>query len=77
MPGAKPVAIGLAASYPDRVQALVLAGGLAKQTLLGEDEFEAGPGLAGESATRIAGRWGSGAVFGVRALVACDYAPIG
>ena len=31
-----PVAIGFAASYPDRVGALVLAGGFAQLTRLGE-----------------------------------------
>jgi pimeloyl-ACP methyl ester carboxylesterase len=32
-----PVAVGFAASYPDRAQALVLAGGFAKLTRLGDD----------------------------------------
>ena len=42
-----PVAVGFAASYPRRVQALVLAGGFAKLTRLGEFDFEADPGLVG------------------------------
>ena len=42
-----PVAVGFAASYPDRVQALVLAGGFAKLTRLGEFDFEADPAQVG------------------------------
>jgi pimeloyl-ACP methyl ester carboxylesterase len=61
------VAIGFAVSYPDRVQALVLAGGFAKLTRLGEFDFEADPGLVDEWASSTARRWGSGAVFGARA----------
>ena len=49
-----PVAVGFAASYPDRVQALVLAGGFAKLTRLGEFDFEADPGLVDEWASRTA-----------------------
>ena len=59
-----PVAVGFAASYPRRVQALVLAGGFAKLTRLGEFDFEADPGLVGEWATSTARVWGSGAVDG-------------
>jgi pimeloyl-ACP methyl ester carboxylesterase/DNA-binding CsgD family transcriptional regulator len=62
-----PIAIGFAASHPDRVQALVLAGGFAKLTRLGEFDFEADPGLVDEWARSTARRWGSGAVFGARA----------
>lgn len=62
-----PVAVGFAASCPDRVQALVLAGGFAKLTRLGEFDFEADPGLVDEWARGTARRWGSGAVFGARA----------
>ena len=62
-----PVAVGFAASYPRRVQALVLAGGFAKLTRLGEFDFEADPGLVGEWAGSTARAWGSGAVFGARA----------
>lgn len=62
-----PIAIGFAAGYPDRVQALVLAGGFAKLTRLGEFDFEADPGLIDEWASSTARRWGSGAVFGARA----------
>jgi pimeloyl-ACP methyl ester carboxylesterase len=38
------VAIRFAASYPGRTQALVLAGGFAKLTRLGEFDFESDPG---------------------------------
>ena len=62
-----PVAIGFAASHPDRVQALVLAGGFAKLTRLGEFDFAANPGLVDEWASSTARAWGSGAVFGARA----------
>src|SRR5437763_5109741 len=62
-----PVAIGFAASYPDRVQALILAGGFAKLTRLGEFDFGADPGLVDEWARSTARAWGSGAVFGARA----------
>ncbi len=62
-----PVAIGFAASYPGRVQALVLAGGFATLTRLGEFNFEADPGLVDEWASSTARRWGSGAMFGARA----------
>ena len=58
-----PVAVGFAASYPRRVQALVLAGGFAKLTRLGEFDFEADPGLVGEWATSTARVWGSGARY--------------
>jgi len=56
-----PVAVGFAASYPRRVQALVLAGGFAKLTRLGEFDFEADPGLVGEWVGSTARAWGSGA----------------
>jgi pimeloyl-ACP methyl ester carboxylesterase/DNA-binding CsgD family transcriptional regulator len=62
-----PVAVGFAASYPDRVQALVLAGGFAKLTRLGVLDFEAAPELVDEWASSTARAWGSGAVFGARA----------
>jgi pimeloyl-ACP methyl ester carboxylesterase/DNA-binding CsgD family transcriptional regulator len=62
-----PVAIHFAASRPDRVQALVLAGGFAKLTRLGELDFEADPAQAQEWASDAARAWGSGTVFGARA----------
>jgi pimeloyl-ACP methyl ester carboxylesterase len=62
-----PVALGFAASYPERVEALVLAGGFAKLTRLGEFDFEADPGLVDEWARSTARAWGSGAVLGARA----------
>ncbi len=62
-----PVAIGFAASYPDRVQALVLAGGFAKLTRLGDADFEADPGQVDAWARGTARAWGSGAFFGARA----------
>jgi pimeloyl-ACP methyl ester carboxylesterase/DNA-binding CsgD family transcriptional regulator len=61
------VAVGFAASYPDRVQALVLAGGFAKLTRLGEFDFEADPAQVDEWARRAASAWGTGVVFGARA----------
>lgn len=61
------VAIHFAASCPDRVQALVLAGGFAKLTRLGEFDFEADPAQVREWAARTAGAWGSGAFFAARA----------
>src|SRR5690242_19349555 len=61
------IAIGFAASHPDRAQALVLAGGFAKLTRLGEFDFEADPGLVDDWARGTAREWGSGAVFGARA----------
>jgi pimeloyl-ACP methyl ester carboxylesterase/DNA-binding CsgD family transcriptional regulator len=64
---AGPVAVGFAASYPDRVQALVLAGGFAKLTRLGEFDFEADSSQVREWAARTAREWGSGAAFGARA----------
>jgi pimeloyl-ACP methyl ester carboxylesterase/DNA-binding CsgD family transcriptional regulator len=62
-----PVAIHFAVSYPGRVQALVLAGGFAKLTRLGEFDFEADPAQVGVWASRTARGWGSGQVFGARA----------
>jgi pimeloyl-ACP methyl ester carboxylesterase/DNA-binding CsgD family transcriptional regulator len=61
------VAIGFAASYPERVQALVLAGGFAKLRRLGELDFEADPAQVGEWAARTARAWGSGTTFAARA----------
>ena len=49
-----PVAVRLAASYPARAQALVLAGGSAKMTRPGESGFEAEPAQVGECASGIA-----------------------
>ena len=62
-----PVAVQFAASYPDRTQALVLAGGFAKMTRLGEFDFEADPAQVDEWASGIARVWGSGVMFGARA----------
>lgn len=62
-----PIAVHFAASYPDRVHALVLAGGFAKLTRLGELDFEADPGLVDAWASSTARAWGSGMVFGARA----------
>jgi pimeloyl-ACP methyl ester carboxylesterase/DNA-binding CsgD family transcriptional regulator len=62
-----PVAVHFAAAQPDRVDALILAGGFAKLTRLGEFDFAADPGLAGEWASGIARAWGSGTAFGARA----------
>jgi pimeloyl-ACP methyl ester carboxylesterase/DNA-binding CsgD family transcriptional regulator len=61
------IAVSFAVGYPDRVQALVLAGGFAKLTRLGEFDFEADPAQVGEWAARTAREWGSGAAFGARA----------
>jgi pimeloyl-ACP methyl ester carboxylesterase len=49
-----PVAVGFAASYPDRVQALVLAGGFAKLARLGGFDFEADPDQVAEWASSTA-----------------------
>lgn len=62
-----PIAVQFAASYPDRVSALVLAGGFAKLTQLGGFDFEADPAQVDEWATRSARAWGSGAVLGANA----------
>jgi pimeloyl-ACP methyl ester carboxylesterase len=43
-----PVVIRFAASFPDRTQALVLAGGFAKLTRLGGLDFAADPAQVGE-----------------------------
>ena len=43
-----PVAVGFAASYPHRVQALVLAGGFAKYSTADEPSRLVQPGLAGD-----------------------------
>src|SRR5215472_17537288 len=69
-----PVAVGFAASYPDRAQALVLAGGFAKLTRLGEFDFEADPAQVDEWARRAASAWGTGVVFGARAPSMADSA---
>ena len=69
-----PVAVGFAASYPDRAQALVLAGGFAKLTRLGEFDFEADPAQVDEWARRTASAWGTGVVFGARAPSMADSA---
>ena len=69
-----PVAVGFAASYPRRVQALVLAGGFAKLTRLGEFDFEADPAQVDEWARRAASAWGTGVVFGARAPSMADSA---
>jgi pimeloyl-ACP methyl ester carboxylesterase/DNA-binding CsgD family transcriptional regulator len=69
-----PVAVGFAAGYPDRVQALVLAGGFAKLTRLGGFDFEADPDQVGEWASSTARAWGSGEVFGARAPSMADEA---
>lgn len=62
-----PIAVQFAADYPDRAQALVLAGGFAKLTRLGGFDFEADPAQVGEWAARSARAWGSGATFGANA----------
>ena len=69
-----PVAVGFAAGYPDRVQALVLAGGFAKLTRLGGFDFEANPDQVGEWASSTARAWGSGGFFGARAPSMADKA---
>src|SRR5262245_13796680 len=69
-----PVAVGFAASNPERVRALVLAGGFAKLTRLGEFDFEADPDQVGEWASSTARAWGSGEVFGARAPSMADSA---
>jgi pimeloyl-ACP methyl ester carboxylesterase/DNA-binding CsgD family transcriptional regulator len=61
------IAVQFAVAYPDRVQAVVLAGGFAKLTRLGEFDFEADPAQVREWAARTAREWGSGAAFGARA----------
>jgi pimeloyl-ACP methyl ester carboxylesterase/DNA-binding CsgD family transcriptional regulator len=62
-----PVVIHFSASYPGRAQALVLAGGFAKLTRLGEFDFEADPAQVDVWARRAAHGWGTGVVFGARA----------
>ncbi len=62
-----PIAIQFAASYPDRVRALVLAGGFAKLTRLGRYDFEADPTQVDEWAAHYAGAWGTGAILGAGA----------
>jgi pimeloyl-ACP methyl ester carboxylesterase/DNA-binding CsgD family transcriptional regulator len=62
-----PVAVHFAASYPDRAKALVLAGGFAKMTRLGEFDFAADPAQVDKWARRTASAWGTGAFFGARA----------
>jgi pimeloyl-ACP methyl ester carboxylesterase/DNA-binding CsgD family transcriptional regulator len=62
-----PIAVQFAARYPERVQALVLAGGFARLTRLGEFDFEADPAQVGEWAAGTARAWGSGATFAARA----------
>ena len=69
-----PVAVSFAASYPDRVQALVLAGGFAKLTRLGEFDFASDPNQVGEWARSTARAWGSGEIFGARAPSMADTA---
>jgi pimeloyl-ACP methyl ester carboxylesterase/DNA-binding CsgD family transcriptional regulator len=69
-----PVAVGFAASYPERAQALVLAGGFAKLTRLGEFDFEADPAQVDEWARRTASAWGTGVAFGARAPSMADSA---
>jgi hypothetical protein len=64
-------AVQFAASYPDRVQALVLAGGLAKMTRPGEFDFETGPARVDEWASGIARVWSSGVMYGARACIDC------
>jgi eukaryotic-like serine/threonine-protein kinase len=62
-----PAAIHYAGSYPSRAQALVLAGGFAKLTRLGEFDFEADPAQVDQWARRTAAAWGTGALLGERA----------
>ena len=62
-----PIAVHFAAHHPDRVQALVLAGGFAKLTRLGGFDFEADPSQVDLWATGYARMWGSGAVLGASA----------
>jgi pimeloyl-ACP methyl ester carboxylesterase/DNA-binding CsgD family transcriptional regulator len=69
-----PVAIRFASSYPDRTQALVLAGGFARLTRLGEFDFESDPAHVDEWARRTARAWGSGIVFGANAPAMRDNA---
>jgi pimeloyl-ACP methyl ester carboxylesterase/DNA-binding CsgD family transcriptional regulator len=69
-----PVAIGFAASYPNRAQALVLAGGFAKLTRVGEFGFESNPAQVDEWADRTARAWGTGVVFGANAPAMRDNA---
>jgi pimeloyl-ACP methyl ester carboxylesterase/DNA-binding CsgD family transcriptional regulator len=68
------VAIRFAASYPERTQALVLAGGFAKLTRLGEFDFESDPAQIDEWASRTARAWGSGIVLGANAPAMRDNA---
>ena len=58
-------------SYPDRAQALVLAGGFAKMTRLGEFDFEAGPARVDEWASVIARVWSWAMMFGGGACIDC------
>jgi pimeloyl-ACP methyl ester carboxylesterase len=69
-----PIAVQFAASYPDRVQALVLAGGFAKLTRLGEFDFAAHPAQVDEWAARNARGWGTGVVLGASAPEMSDNA---
>jgi pimeloyl-ACP methyl ester carboxylesterase/DNA-binding CsgD family transcriptional regulator len=62
-----PIAVQFTASNPDRVAALVLAGGFARLTRLGEYDFAADPAEVDEWATRYAAAWGTGAVLGASA----------
>ena len=62
-----PAAIYYAGSFPARAQALVLAGGFAKLTRLGEFDFEEDPAQVDEWARRTAAAWGTGALLGARA----------
>jgi pimeloyl-ACP methyl ester carboxylesterase len=70
-----PVALGFAASYPERVEALVLAGGFAKLTRLGEFDFEADPGLVDEWA-RSTARVGFGRGVGRPGAVDAGQRPV-
>jgi pimeloyl-ACP methyl ester carboxylesterase/DNA-binding CsgD family transcriptional regulator len=62
-----PIAIQFAFAHPDRVQALVLAGGFARLTRLREFDFEADPGQVDEWAIGSARAWGTGAILGASA----------
>src|SRR5262249_39901818 len=68
------IAVQFAVDYPDRTQALVLAGGFAKLTRWRDFDFEADPGRVDAWADHAARVWGTGELLGAHAPAMRDSA---
>ena len=66
------IAVQFAADYPDRTQALILAGGFAKLSHLDNYDFDAHPESIDAWADRTAKVWGTGATLASRAPAMAD-----